>query len=734
LLIINGERSHISPITYHSLLFKGERVVTVATVRRYLVAELWREKMEKMKLHYPIEKIRNIGIVAHIDAGKTTATERILYYTGKISRIGEVDEGTAVMDWMEQEKERGITITSAVTTCFWRDCCINIIDTPGHVDFTVEVERTLRVLDGVVIIFCGVGGVEPQSETVWRQANHYRIPRITFVNKLDRTGANFNKVVKEIEKKFNLIPLALQLPIGEEENFRGLVDLVEMKALLWEGDESNAKTFEDEIPRYLKEKSARLHEELIAKVAEADDELLEKFFEEGSLEPEEIKRGIREMTLTHRAVPILGGSALKNKGVRLLLNAVIDYLPSPLDVPPIEGLNPVTGKKEKRIPTIEEPFSALAFKVITDLYAGRLTYFRVYSGKLKSGSYIYNSTKHKKDKVNRILEMHANTRREKEEILAGEIGAAIGLKDIDTGDSLCQMEHPIIFEKMRFAEPVIFMAIEPKTRMDENKLVTCLSKFSQEDPTFKVAQDKNTGQTIISGMGELHLDIILERLRREFNIVVKTGKPQVAYRETIKRKARARGRYIRQTGGRGQYGDVLLEIEPTRGEDEVFVNKIKGGAIPGEFISAIRSGVQGAMETGVIRGYPVINVKAILLDGSYHPVDSSEIAFKIAASIAFKKAFQQAEPYLLEPIMSVKVRAPQDFMGAVIEDITARRGKIHNLEMDKEMSCISAYVPLGELFGYITGLRSLSKGKAISNIEFSHYEELPPQKLEEIKL
>jgi len=703
----------------------------IVETRHRLTSEVGRG--EKMRTHYPIEKIRNIGIVAHIDAGKTTTTERILYYTGKISRVGEVDEGTAVMDWMEQEKERGITITSAVTTCFWKECCINIIDTPGHVDFTVEVERTLRVLDGVVVIFCGVGGVEPQSETVWRQANRYRIPRITFINKLDRVGANFFKVVNEIKEKFDLIPLPLQLPIGEEENFRGLVDLVEMKAILWEGDGPDAKVFEKEIPDSLREEALRLHEELVTKVAEADDELLEKYLENGSLKPEEIKRGIRKMTLAHKAVPILGGSALKNKGVRLLLNAVVDYLPSPVDVPPVEGLNPLTEKKEKRIASVEEPFSALVFKVVTDLYAGKLTYFRVYSGKLKAGSYVYNSTKNRKERVNRILEMHANIRREKEEIYAGEIGAAVGPKDIDTGDSLCEIERPIIFEKMKFAEPVIFMAVEPKSKTDEDKLVTCLSKFAQEDPTFKVSQDKETGQTIISGMGELHLDIILDRLQREFKVGVKTGKPQVAYKETIRKKAQARGRYIRQSGGRGQYGDVLLEVEPRKDEEEIFVSKIKGGVIPSEFIPAIKAGVKEAMETGVIRGYPVVNVKVTLLDGSYHPVDSSEIAFKIAASIAFKKAFREAEPYLLEPIMDVKVRVPQEFMGTVMEDITARRGKVYDLKMDEEISCLSAYVPLGELFGYTTSLRSLTKGKAISSIEFSHYEKLPSQKLEEVK-
>jgi len=696
--------------------------VSVVDVKSYPTPELWREKMEGE--HY-IKKIRNIGIVAHIDAGKTTATERILYYTGKISRIGEVDDGTAVMDWMEQEKERGITITSAATTCLWKNHYINLIDTPGHVDFTVEVERALRVLDGVVVIFCGVEGVESQSETVWRQANRYSIPRIVFVNKLDRVGADFYRVVEEIRKKFALIPLPLQLPIGEEKDFRGLVDLIKMKALFWEGEELEAKIFEGEVPSYLRERALSLHKDLVMKAAEANDELLEKFLEKGDLEIEEIKEGIRSITLAHKGVPILCGSALKNKGIQLLLDAIIDYLPSPLDVPPMKGVNPLNGEREKRIPSNREPFSAFAFKIVTDPYVGRLTYFRVYSGKIKAGSQVYNSTKGEQERITRILEMHANHRKEKKEISAGEIGAAIGPKNVDTGDSLCEKEHPIVFEKIKFAEPVISVAIEPKTKLDEEKLFVSLYKLAQEDPTFRVRQDEETGQTVISGMGELHLDIILDRLQREFKISVKTGKPQVAYRETIRTKAKARGQYIRQSGGKGQYGDVLLEVEPKKDEEETFIDKIKGGVIPKEFIPAIKKGIEEAMQNGVLGGYPMINVKVSLIDGSYHPVDSSEIAFKTAASIAFKKAVRQANPYLLEPIMKVEVKTPQDFVGEVMGDITSRRGQIYKMETEKDACHLGAYVPLAELFGYATRLRSLTKGKAIPYIEFSHYAEIP---------
>jgi len=681
---------------------------------------------------FPLEKIRNIGIVAHIDAGKTTTTERILYYTGKIHRVGEVHEGTAVMDWMQQEKERGITITSAATTCTWRGHRINIIDTPGHVDFTVEVERALRILDGALIIFCGVEGVEPQSETVWRQANKYRIPRITYINKLDRIGSDFFRVIDQIKDKFKLIPLILQLPIGEEESFRGLVDLVRMRALLWESDKLDARIMEEEIPGYLREKSSKLHHDLVEKAAEASDELLEKFLEKGSLSVEEIKKGIRKLTLEHRAVPIFCGSSLRNKGIRPLLDGIVDYLPSPLDVPPIEGMNPLTGEREKRLSSDKEPFSALAFKVATDSYVGRLIYFRIYSGILTAGSYVYNSTKNKKERISRILEMHANYRIERGRMCAGEIGALVGPKDIETGDTLCDGNHPILLESIIFAEPVISMAIEPKSRADQDKLIDVLYKIAKEDPTFRVRQDEETGQTIISGMGELHLEIILDRLRREFGLKVNAGEPQVAYKESIRKKAQARGRYIHQTGGRGQYGDVVLQVEPGKDSEEVFVDKTKGGVVPKEFIPAIKAGIQQAFFSGVLGGYPLVNVKVTLLDGSYHPVDSSEYAFKTAAFIAFRKATQQADPYLLEPIMKVEVRTPAEFLGDIIADLSSRRGQILSTETIGEMKNIVAHVPLSELFGYVTSLRSLSRGKAVPNIEFSHYQEVPEEKAKKI--
>lgn len=685
-----------------------------------------------MAERFPLERIRNIGIIAHIDAGKTTTTERILYYSGKIHKVGEVHEGTAVMDWMQQEKERGITITSAATTCNWREHRINIIDTPGHVDFTVEVERALRVLDGAVIIFCGVEGVEPQSETVWRQANQYRIPRITFVNKLDRIGSNFFRVIEEIKDKFKLTPLVLQLPVGQEENFRGVVDVVRMRSLIWESDKLDARIVEGDIPDNLREKAERFHRNLIERIAEASDDLLEKFLEEEPFSPDDIKRGIRKLTLEHRAVPILCGTALRNKGTRPLLDAIVDYLPSPLDVPPVEGINPISKEKEKRSPSREEPFSALAFKVVTDLYVGRLTYFRAYSGRVNIGSYVYNSSKDQKERVSRILEMHANYRIEKDEMCAGEIGALVGPKNIDTGDSLCDQSDPILLESIRFAEPVISIAVEPRSRAEQDKLSQALSKLTGEDPTFKVKQDEETAQTIISGMGELHLEVILDRLRREFGLQVNTGEPQVAYKESIRKKAQARGQYIRQSGGRGQYGDVVLQLEPKENGGEAFVDKTKGGVIPQEFIPAIKAGVKQAFFSGILGGYPLVNVKAILLDGSYHPVDSSEYAFKTAAFIAFRKAAQQADSYLLEPIMKLSIRTPTDFLGDIIADLSSRRGQILSSESTGELKRIVAYVPLAELFGYVTRLRSLSRGKAIPTIEFSHYQEVPREKTKEI--
>ncbi len=679
-----------------------------------------------------IEKIRNIGIVAHIDAGKTTTTERILYYTGKTHRVGEVHEGTTVMDWMEEEKKRGITITSAATTCQWKGHRINIIDTPGHVDFTVEVERVLRILDGVIIIFCGVEGVEPQSETVWRQTDKYSIPRITFINKLDRVGADFYRVLDEVKNNFELISLPVQLPIGGEENFRGVVDLIEMKALIRESNDVDSKVREEEIPSDLREKALAFHNELVENAAGSSDELLEEFFEKGTLTPAQIKQGVRTLTLEHRGVPIFCGSALRNKGTRLLLNGVIDYLPSPLDLPEIEGYSPLNKKREKRKVSINEPFSALAFKIVTDPYAGRLTYFRVYSGKINPGSSVYNSTKKRREKVGRILEMHANYRIEREEICAGEIGALVGSNSIKTGDSLCNQQYPIILEPIKFAEPVISIAVEPKTKLEQNKLAIALSKLSEEDPTFKVRQDEETGQTIISGMGELHLEVIINRLNREFNLRVNAGEPQVTYRESIKGRARARGQYIKQTGGRGQYGDVSLEVGPRKDGEEYFVDKTKGGVIPREFIPAVRKGVEQAMLNGGLGGYPLINVKATLLDGSFHPVDSSEHAFKTAAVIAFKKALRKASPYLLEPIMKLEVRVPQEFLGDVTRDIMARRGQIIKLEGGEKIHHLFAFVPLSELFGYVTQLRSLTQGRAVPNLEFCRYQEATREATKEI--
>jgi len=692
----------------------------------YLLAA---RKMDKQNYSLQIDKIRNIGIIAHIDAGKTTTTERILYYTGRTYKVGEVHEGTAVMDWMEQEKERGITITSAATTCFWKNHCINIIDTPGHVDFTVEVERTLRVLDGAIVIFSGVEGVEPQSETVWHQADRYRIPRLIFINKLDRVGADFYRVVASIKEKFPLTFLPLQLPIGKEGQLQGIVDLVRMKAFYWEGTDLDSKVFEREIPPLMEDKASLFRNNLVEKVAESNEQYLEKFLHKGELEVDEIKGGIRSLTISGEGVPVLCGSALKNKGTRLLLDAVVEYLPSPLDVSPTRGLNPLNEKKEERVSSVEEPFSALAFKMAIDPYAGRLIYLRVYSGMIKAGSFIYNSTKDKRERVNRILGMHANFREEKKEIFAGEIGAIIGPKDIETGDSLCDEKHPIIFEKIKFAPPVISLAVEPKTEVERSKLALSLNKLAEEDPTFKICQSEETGQTIISGMGELHLEVILDRLKREFNLKVNAGEPRVAYRETIREKARARGQYIRQSGGKGQYGDVCLEVEPMRGngKESLFVDKTKGGVVPKEFIPAIEKGVRETMLNGVLGGYPLVNIKVSLVDGSYHSVDSSEFAFKIASSIALKKAFRQADPYLLEPIMRLIVKVNQKFIGEVMGDIISRRGHIYNTEVEGEVRFISAYIPLAELFEYVTTLRSLTQGRAISNTEFAYYQEVPSE-------
>ena len=678
--------------------------------------------------------MRNIGIMAHIDAGKTTLTERILYYTGKVHRVGEVHDGAATMDWMEQERERGITITSAATTCFWHNHQINIIDTPGHVDFTVEVERSLRVLDGAIAVFCGVGGVEPQSETVWRQADKYGVPRIAFVNKLDRVGADFNFVVGMMKTRLGAIAVPLQIPIYVGDWFTGMIDLIEMKAITYESDEQGATYVEGEIPRDLEKKAAEARHHMLEAIAEYDDELLHAYLDGKPTTSEMIKRAIRKGTLAGKVVPVLGGTAFKNKGVQKLLDAVLSYLPAPIDVPAVKGVNPKTLEHEQRTPSDDEPFSALAFKIMTDPYVGKLTFFRVYSGVLAAGSYIYNSTKDKKERIGRLLQMHANKREEIEEVRAGDIAAAIGLKDTKTGDTLCDEGHPIILEAMKFPEPVISVAIEPKTKADQDKLSIALQKLSEEDPTFRVHTDAETAQTIISGMGELHLEIIVERMRREFKVDANVGRPQVAYRETVrKRVEEVEGKFIRQTGGRGQYGHVVINMEPGQpGTGFVFEDNIVGGVIPREYIGPVEQGVKEALENGVLAGYPMVDVKVELVDGSYHDVDSSEMAFKIAGSMAVKEAARQAHPVLLEPIMDVEVVTPSDYMGDVIGDLSSRRGKIGGMTQRADAQVVAASVPLSEMFGYSTTLRSMSQGRAIYSMQFSHYQEVPKAKAEEI--
>ncbi len=675
---------------------------------------------------HPMDKYRNIGFVAHIDAGKTTTTERVLFYTGKVYKIGNVDEGTATMDWMIQERERGITITSAATTTFWKDHRINIIDTPGHVDFTVEVERSLRVLDGAVIIFCAVGGVQPQSETVWRQANKYKVPRIAFINKMDRVGADFYRVAKQIRERLMAKPVILQIPIGSEDSFVGVVDLIEMKAIIYE-DELGMKFSLKPIPHELLERAKGYREELIEIAAESDDRLLEKYLASHELSPEEIKHGIRKATIESKIVPVVCGSSFKNKGVQPMLDSVIDYLPSPVDLPPVKGFDPTTGKDEERKSDDSEPFSALAFKIMSDPYVGRLTYFRVYSGVMKSGSYIFNSTKRRRERIGRILQMHANKREEIADIQAGDIGAAVGLKDTTTGDTLCNEGRQIILETIKFPEPVIYVAIEPKTKADQEKLGSSLQKLAEEDPTFRIKGDPETGQTIISGMGELHLEIIVDRLLREFKVEANVGKPQVAYRETIKGTAESEGKFIRQTGGRGQYGHVWLKLEPTpKGKGFEFENAIVGGTVPREYIPAVEKGLVEAMSTGVIAGYPVIDVKVTLFDGSFHEVDSSEIAFKIAASMAFKDGVLKAKPVILEPIMKVEVVLPDEYVGDVIGDLASRRAKIEGMETQAGVhSVIRSKVPLADMFGYATAIRSLTQGRGTFTMEFFQYEEVP---------
>ncbi len=672
-----------------------------------------------------LENTRNIGIMAHIDAGKTTTTERILYYTNKVHKIGEVHDGGATMDWMVQEQERGITITSATTTCFWKNNRINIIDTPGHVDFTVEVERSLRVLDGAVAVFCSVGGVEPQSETVWRQADHYGVPRIAYVNKMDRTGADFMRVVGMIHDRLGANPVPIQLPIGSEDKFVGIVDLITMRAEIYKDD--MGKIIEDsEVPADMLDMALEYREKMVEAAAESDEELMMKYLEGEELTNDEIKQGLRKGAIAVTLTPVLCGSSFKNKGVQMLLDAVVDYLPSPVDVPDITGVDPETGAEDSRPSSDDAPFAALAFKVMTDPFVGKLTYFRVYSGTLKAGSYVYNSTKGKKERVGRLLQMHANAREEVQEIHAGDIVAGIGFKDTTTGDTLCDEAHEIILESMEFPEPVIDVAIEPKTVADQEKMGIALAKLAEEDPTFKVHTDAETGQTIIAGMGELHLEIIVDRLLREFKVEANVGQPQVAYKETIRKKVTGIGKHVKQSGGHGQYGHCVVEFEPAEpGQGFVFENKIVGGVVPKEFIAPIESGIKEAMLSGLLAGYEVVDIKATLIDGSYHEVDSSEVAFKIAGSLAFKDGCAKADPVLLEPIFKVEVVVPEDYMGEVMGNVSSRRGRIEGMEGRNGLQAIRALVPLAEMFGYATDLRSRTQGRGTYTMQFSHFEEVP---------
>jgi elongation factor G len=674
-----------------------------------------------------LDRVRNIGIMAHIDAGKTTTTERILYYTGRTHKMGEVHEGAAVMDWMAQEQERGITITSAATTAFWRDFRVNIIDTPGHVDFTVEVERSLRVLDGAIAVFDAVAGVEPQSETVWRQADHYRVPRIAFINKMDRTGADFFASVQSMVDRLGARPVPVQLPIGQEEHFRGVIDLVEMRALVWR-DELGTNYEIEEIPAELAEQAQEYHHQLIDSVADHDDELMETYLlDEDSVTPEMLKRALRAATLDITVTPILLGSAFKNKGVQPLLDAVIDYLPSPLDLPPVHGIDPRTEHELSRRPAVDEPFSALGFKVMSDPFVGKLTYIRVYSGQVNAGDRILNTTTGKTERIGRILQMHANHREERDQLMAGEIAAIVGLKNTTTGDTLATDTAPIRLESMEFPEPVISVAIEPKTKGDQDKLGAGLQRLAEEDPTFRVRTDEETAQTLISGMGELHLEIIVDRLTREFNVDANVGRPQVAYRETISKPVeKIEGRFVRQTGGRGQYGHAVINMQPTDpGDGYEFVDKITGGTIPKEYIPSVDLGIQQAMESGVMSGFPVVDIRVELIDGSYHEVDSNEMAFKIAGSMAFKNAAQRAKPKLLEPVMAVEVVTPEEYLGDVMGDLNSRRGRVEGLEPRGNAQAIRARVPLATMFGYATDLRSTTQGRATFTMQFDRYEEVP---------
>jgi elongation factor G len=681
-----------------------------------------------------LDRVRNIGIMAHIDAGKTTTTERILYYTGRTHKMGEVHEGAATMDWMAQEQERGITITSAATTAFWRDHRINIIDTPGHVDFTVEVERSLRVLDGAVAVFDSVAGVQPQSETVWRQADKYKVPRIAFINKMDRTGANFFAAVQSMKERLGANPVPVQLPVGQEDAHRGVVDLVEMKAIVYKDDLGQQFEVTD-IPAELVEQAQEYHHQLIDAVSNFDDEVLAAYLEdESSVTPEMLRRAIRTGTLADEITPVLLGSAFKNKGVQPLLDAVIDYLPSPLDVPPVRGLDPKSEAESERKASLEEPFSALAFKVMSDPYVGKLTYFRVYSGRLKAGDRVLNTTTGRTERVGRILQMHANHREEREEIGAGEIAAGVGLKSTTTGDTLSLESSPIVLESMTFPDPVISVAVEPKSKADQDKLGNGLTRLAEEDPTFRVETDEETGQTLISGMGELHLEIIVDRLKREFNVAANVGRPQVAYRETISRPAEnVQGKFVRQTGGSGQYGDAVINLLPQKpGEGYEFVDRIVGGKIPKEYIPAVNAGIQEAMGSGILAGYPVVDVKVELVEGSYHDVDSSERAFKIAGSLAFKEAMKRAKPKLLEPMMAVEVTTPEEYLGDVMGNLSSRRGRIESMGPVGNAQVIKSLVPLSEMFGYATDLRSMSQGRADFTMQFDRYDEVPPSIASEI--
>jgi len=679
-----------------------------------------------------LARTRNIGIIAHIDAGKTTVTERILFYTKKIYKLGEVHEGAATMDWMPQEQERGITITAAATTCFWNEHKINIIDTPGHVDFTVEVERSLRVLDGAVVVFDGVAGVEPQSETVWRQADRYSVPRICFINKLDRTGADFWRCVDMIVDRLGARPIPIQIPIGSEDAFEGVVDLIDMKAILYR-DDLGSQIDVAEIPDGLKAEAARHREKMVAAIADVDDVLTHKYLEGEELTSEELRHGLRLGTLQSKFVPVLTGSALKNKGIQPMLDAVTWYLPSPLDVPPVIGLRPGTDAEIVRTVDDKEPFSALAFKIAADPYVGKLAFFRVYSGTLKAGSYVLNSAKDKKERVGRILQLHANHREEIEEVYAGDIGAIVGLKDTFTGDTLCDPDHPILLESISFPEPVIEVKIEPKTKADQDKMGIALQRLAEEDPTFRVKTDPESGETLIAGMGELHLDVIVDRMVREFKVAANVGRPQVSYRETIRRSAQGDGLFKRQTGGKGQFGHVILTAEPnTKGAGYEFIDKIVGGTIPREFMRAINMGIAEALNTGIYAGYPMVDVKVTVFDGSYHEVDSSEMSFKIAASMAIKDAVQKANPVVLEPMMQVEVTLPEEFMGDVIGDLNSRRGQIEASDQRGTTTVVRAFVPLAEMFGYATELRSMTQGRASYSMELSHYAEVPGNLAQEL--